>query len=530
MTADAGNNRSELTSHRLAGNSLLNVGTSVATSILGAAFVPLIIHRFGPEFYGILSVTWMVLANFTFLDFGFSRASARYVAQELSVGRVDAAAVWTWTAVASQVSLGIVGAVIIYSLSPLIINHIHVQQTNRALSLLALRFFAFSIPIDFANRSLTGVMQAGQRFDWVNGLAVVSTLSTYSAYGIGIWNSNSFATVVILLFVFKIINLSAAYVGASKVLTTLSSVANILSARASYRNRAISLIRYGWWVGSAALVAPLLGQLDSWMISAMLGVSLLPFFTVPSGLLWRLGFLPNSLSAPLFPAFSAMEAKTEWRRIENYFIRAHRYLLVVLIAVLACLFIWGRQILTVWVGASFAMRATAPLKLMIPGFLIGLLAPLSGMLLEAVGRPDILVKLYLAELPFNVIIVWFLTKNFGLSGAALSYTVRTVFETVILWFIVYRIVPFPGANFLTRGIFKPMVSLMVFIPPVLIENRHFVSPNINTVIAASSVALYSLYSYYFIFDGEDREFSAKLINRKASGLMVKLGLGPVSAK
>ncbi|MGA2171330.1 MAG: lipid II flippase MurJ, partial [Terracidiphilus sp.] len=379
-----------------------------------------------------------------------------------------------------QAFLGVVGAVVIYHLAPFIVDHIHVQRGNRELGLLALRLFACSIPIDFANLSLTGVMQAGQRFDWVNGLSILNTLSTYCAYGIGILRGNDFATVVTALFAFKIVNLLATYYGATKVLPRLLSLSHLRGLTDSYWPRAVALVRYGWWVAAAALVAPMLVQFDSWMISFLLGVSLLPFFTVPTGLLWRLGFLPSSLSTPLFPAFSAMEARTEWGRIENYFVRAHRYLLVLLIPVLLVLFIWGEELLRLWVGAPFARQAALPLRLLIPGFLIGLVAPLSGTLLEAVA--------------------------------------------VALWLIVYRLVPFPGSGFFKRGVLMAAASALVFLPAALGIRATRVTSFADLAATVGTLLIYAIYAYRFVFDARDRQFTAAFVRSKARSFAEKCGI------
>jgi O-antigen/teichoic acid export membrane protein len=509
----------------LAWNSLLNLGTAVFIACLNVIFVPLMLHSFGTEFYGVLSVTWMVLGNFAWLDFGFSRASARYVAQELGRGRPDQAALWTCTAVVSQAFLGLVGAVAIWGASPFIVNHIHVQSQNRELVVLTLRLFAFCIPIDFANRSITGVMQAGQRFDWVNGLGVFSTLSTFAVYGIGIMHGANFKIVVYGLVLVRIVNLIGGYWGATHVLPELTSFAYLETVTASYKARVVTLIKYGWWVASASIVGPLLLLFDQWMISVLIGVSLLPFYTIPSNLLWRLGMFPNSLTTTLFPAFSAMEAKTEWSRIEHYFVRAHRYLLIALLPILFVLYVWGGEILRLWIGPSFAAQATLPLRMLVLGFAIGLLAPLSGALLEAVGRPDILVKLYIIELPVNVLVVWSLTKHYGVAGAALSYTVRTLVETVVLWIVVYRIVPFSGSELLRKGLLRPGVALVVlgFASYGLgdCSIRNFGQVGITLVLLLA----YCAYAYWAVLDAQDRKFGIDVYRTKKQRLLEKL-FGP----
>jgi len=369
------------------------------------------------------------------------------------------------------------------------------------------------------------VMQAGQRFDWVNGLGVFSTLSTFAVYGIGILHGANFKIVVYGLCIVRIVNLLGCYWGATYVLPELKSFSYLETVTASYRARVITLIKYGWWVASASIVGPLLLLFDQWMISVLIGVSLLPFYTIPSNLLWRLGMFPNSLTTTLFPAFSAMEAKTQWSRIEHYFVRAHRYLLTALIPMLFVLFVWGGEILRLWIGAPFAAQATLPLRMLVLGFVIGLLAPVSGALLEAVGRPDILVKLYLVELPVNVLLVWSLTKHYGLAGAALSYTVRTIIETVILWVVVYRIVPFSGVDFFRKGLLRPGVALigLGFASYGLrgCSVRDFRQLAATVVILAA----YGAYAYWIALDAEDRKFGIDAYFSKKQALLQKL-FGP----
>lgn len=480
------------------------------------------LHAFGTETYGVLSVTWMVLANFSWLDFGFSRASARYVSQELAQGRHSEAALWTFTALVSQVSLGLVGALCIWASAPFIVSHIHVQPEHRGLVVLTLRLFALCIPIDFASRSILGVLQAAQRFDWVNGLGIVGSLSTFGVYGLGILRGANFAVVIYGLFILRIVNLLMCYWGATFVLPSLKQLSCLARLSGNYQSRVIVLARYGLWVTLASIVVPLLLFFDQWMITLIVGVSVLPYYTVPSNLLWRLGVLPNSLTSTLFPAFSAMEARTDWARIENFFIRAHRYLLSAIVPILFVLFCWGGEILRLWIGANFAAQSTVALRILVFGFLIGLLAPLSGALLEAVGRPDLLVKLYCIELPLNIIAVWSLTKSFGVAGAALSYTVRTALETILLFVILYRVVPLSFLTLLKNGVLRPILPII----PLSLAAYWLQGANVTNYPAIGAtlaiLVAYSLYAYGVVFDRQDISFGLNLYRTKRDKLREKI--------
>ena len=503
----------------IASNSFLTLGTGALIVGLNIVFVPLMLRAFGTELYGVLSVTWLVLANLSWLDLGFSRASARYVSRELALGQLDEAALWSWTAVGSQVALGLTGAIILWFCAPWLVGKIHVQSANRELVIMTLKVFAFSIPFDFANRSFIGVLQAGQRFDWVNGLSVFNALSTFAVYALGILRGADFRYVVYGLCVLRFANLTAAYVGALRVLPSLNSFSHIRQLGRQYWSHALIMVRFGSWIAAASVLGCLLLYFDQWILSFLLGIGLLPFYTIPMNLLNRLSIFPSSLTQTLFPAFSALNAKSEWTRIDDYFVRSHRYLLTIMIPVCFILFVWGPEIFRLWLGTSFATHASLALKILSVGMLIGLLAPLSGSLLEAVGRPDVLVKLYLLELPFNVILVWFLTKHFGITGAAFSFVVRTILETILLWIAVYRISPASGMRFVNAGLCRAGAwsgafgLLAYFMPTATIHNFA------NIVVTSMALMVYCLSARFYIFDAKDRAFAADFCRAKTNRLL-----------
>jgi O-antigen/teichoic acid export membrane protein len=492
---------------KLAWNSVLSLLTGILIAVLNVIFVPPMLHKFGTGLYGVLSVTWVVLANLSWLDFGFSRASAKYVAMELGLGRPEQAAQWTWTAVFTQTIMGAAGAAILWILAPTIVNHIHVQPDQASLVILTLRLFAFSIPLDFATRSLTGVLQAGQRFDWVNGLGLFANLVTFAVYAAGVARGSHFSVVIYGLFLLRLLNLVGAYWGAVRVLPTLKKFPRFASFRGIYRSHAMAMIRYGSWVTVVSIVGPMILYFDQWMISVILGIALLPFYTIPFNLLSRLGLFPSSLTSTLFPAFSALEARTEWDKIENYFVRAHRYLVTALIPMLFVLFVWAPEILRLWIDADFSQAATPAFRILIWGYGIGLLAPLSGALIEAIGRPDVLAKLYLIELPFNVIIVWTMTKKFGVIGAAMSYSIRNTIETIVVWWLVYRLVPFSGKFFIKMGLLRPGFLLALMIAAAYIIRDGHVRSMFDVSATILALVMYVIGVILFVPDARDRQIA-----------------------
>lgn len=467
------------------------------------------LSAFGTELYGVLSATWLVLGYFSWLDFGLSRASARFVARELAVGDVDAAASWAWTAALTQTSLGLAGALILSLLTPVIVRHLHVKSGNEGLVTIALHLFAFAIPVSLANRCMNGVLQAGQRFGWANGLNIVGTVATYVVYTIGILVKVDFRFIIYGLFLLKFVELVGSYWGATKVVPGMKSIRTMLLRR-GYGTQVRSMIAYGSWITVASILGPLLLTLDQWMITLIIGVATLPYYTVPFNLLMRLNLLPSSLSPTLFPAFTALHARNDWDRIESYFIRAHRYLIAVLIPVVFLVFTWSSEILRFWVGSEFSARSTVPLQILVAGFAIALLAPVSGTLLEGIGRPDVIAKLYVLEVPLNIASVYFLTRHFGLSGAAWSYTLRAFVETILLWVVVYRVVPLSFSKFISDAFLRAAMPLTMMCIAAWLMRGARLQNHAYLVATVLIVGSYGFIVTRSLFDESDRTFIRNL--------------------
>jgi O-antigen/teichoic acid export membrane protein len=273
------------------------------------------------------------------------------------------------------------------------------------------------------------------------------------------------------------------------------------------------MIRYGSWVALASIAGPLILYFDQSMISVIIGVAALPFYTIPFNLLSRLGLFPSSLTSTLFPAFSALHARMDWSKIEGYFVCAHRYLLSALIPMLFVVFVWAHEILRLWINADFSAQGTLPFRILAGGYGIALLAPLSGALIEAAGRPDLLTKLYLVELPINVVAVWLLTRRFGIPGSALSYTGRCTIETVIIWWIVFRVVPFSPKAFIRNGLLVPSSMLvMTALCGYFIRNAQIHSAG-DIALTLATLAIYVPCVWRLVLDARDRRFIAQMAGK-----------------
>lgn len=497
---------------RLASNALLTLVTGGVLLVASLVVIPFAIHAFGRELFGILAITWMLGAHLVWLDFGLSRASARFVARELAVGERGRGALWAWTALLTQAAIGLPAALVLWLAAPELTAALHVSDARQPIAVLAVRVFALSIPINLATRSMVGVLQAGQRFGWVNANSLVSSFANYGVYAIGILHGDSFRTVVWGLFLVQVGSFVSAFVGATRVVPMFEALRSRHELAHGYGSRLRLMAGFGGWVALASLLGPILAYLDQWVVGFVLGVAILPYYAVPYALLDRLDVISSSLTSTLFPAFSSLEARADWSRIQDYFVRAHRYLMIVTIPILFVIFVWGGQILSWWIGESFAKHATTPLRILVCGELVGLLAPLSGALLQGIGRPGLIAKIYAAEVLPNIVLVFSFTKLFGLTGAASSFTLRTIVETLILWIVVARVVDFDSGS---RRLLSISVRRIGGALLVLAAAAALIEPPGQTavIVTVGLLSAYTLAVALGIFDDRDWALVRSLVRR-----------------
>ena len=116
------------------------------------------------------------------------------------------------------------------------------------------------------------------------------------------------------------------------------------------------------------------------------------------------------------------------------------------------------------------------------------------------------------EVPVNLGLVWVLTRQFGVAGAAWSYTLRTIVETIALWILVRRMVPLPlvaliQARLLPLG---ALVSLMC-IAAALIETQHGGIASLAMTLAV--LCAYGVAVLVFLVDESDRALFDRIRSR-----------------
>jgi O-antigen/teichoic acid export membrane protein len=447
----------EISGRLLTRNTLLNFVSQAGYLLVGVATIPFIVRGLGVERFGLLSIAWVAPEYFTFIDLGLGRATTKYVAEALGKGDKDHMPRLAWTAVTAQILLGLLGALALVSITPVLTAYIlNIPAALEAEARGMFHLLALSIPSILVSSSLTGILAAAQRFDLVNAVGASFNIANSLMALLGVlyfrWSLNE---IVAMLVVSKFLALIAYYWLCIRVFPSLAGLPRPHPAELR------TLLTFGRWVTVSSVVVPVLLYLDRFIIGALLTMAAVAYYAIPYEIVTRLWIIPASLVAALFPAFSTLTGQGQRERLASLLARSMKWVLLTLGPGVVIITAFARDILQLWLGSEFARESTPALQILAVGVLVNSMVQVQYALVQALGRPDLTAKFHLAQLPLHALLVWWLVGLWGTTGAALAQSIRLAVEALLLLIAACRLAALPFHSLVSDRVLQS--SLFLFL-------------------------------------------------------------------
>jgi O-antigen/teichoic acid export membrane protein len=199
------------------------------------------------------------------------------------------------------------------------------------------------------------------------------------------------------------------------------------------------LFTFGGWMTVSNIVSPMMVYVDRFLIGSILSIAAVAYYATPYEVTTKLLIVPGALVGVLFPAFStAMIADRP--RAAMLYRRAAKYVGLFLFPFSFVLILFSHDLLQIWLGHEFAVHSTRVLQILSIGVFANGLAYIPFALIQGTGRADITGKLHLLELPFYLVTVWVLTQHFGIEGTAIAWTLRTIADVILLFWVAGKFI------------------------------------------------------------------------------------------
>jgi len=475
----------------LARNTLLTMGAQGAIIAVQIAAVPLLIHQLGTTRFGVLSLAWVAIGYAGFFDLGLGRALTKLTAERLGAGLEYEIPRLFWTAISLLGVLGLVAAAAVAALSPVLVEGIlNIPANLEQESLITFLMLAGSLPFVLVSAALRGSLEARQRFDLTNAIAV--PLSFISYFG-----------PVLMTLISATLPAAVAALVLSRVLACVVTLALCLrvdpalrSDRRFSRSLAGALMRFGGWVTATALLAPFLATLDRFVVGVLVSARGVAYYATPFEAVKQLRVLSMAFSSVLFPAF-ATTVGNDKERAELLFRRGARGVLLAMFPVSFFCLVFAPEILNVWVGEEFERNSSGVMQWLAAGILVNGVAFVAYGMVQS-SRPDLIFKLHLAELPFYLLAFWGFISAFGVVGAAIAWTVRVSVDAALLFVVLHRLRMIEVVSAL--AVARPAVlALAVFLIAVQLDDLA-----VKAVFFCTAIVALALLAWFRMLERQER--------------------------
>jgi O-antigen/teichoic acid export membrane protein len=412
-------------------NSLFNIAGLVIPLLLAVAVIPPLVRGYGPERFGILTLAWAAIGYFSLFDAGLSRALTQAVARRASANGAQEVAPVVWTTLITLAALGVIAAIVVVAAAPFVVARLSLEPGLHAEAHATFLVLAISLPLVLTTAGLRGLLEAHHDFATVNAIRIPMAAATFIGPLVVLPFSRSLVPAVMILVLGRVIGWIAHVVA---VLRRYPWLRRHVVVRAG---EVLPLLRFGGWATVTNIIGPLLVYMDRFVIGAVLTVSAVTFYVTPYEVVTKLIIIPGAVLTAMFPAFAAT-FETDRSRMATLYDRSQRVVLLIVFPLVLPAIALAHEGLRLWMGNVLPPESALVLQWLGIGVFINAMAHAPHSALQGAGRPDLVAKVHLAELPLYLVALWFLLQRFGIVGVAMAWTLRASIDTLALLYVGRR--------------------------------------------------------------------------------------------
>ncbi|MDP1994999.1 MAG: oligosaccharide flippase family protein, partial [Ignavibacteria bacterium] len=190
----------------IAKNTIYNLFGYGIPIIFALALMPPLIHGLGKERFGILSLVWMVIGYFSFLDLGIGRSLTKVIAEKIGLKETEQIPIIFWSALLLMFLISVLVSVISIFFVPSLLNqYLKISEALKHETYKIFFVVSLSIPLITTSAGLRGVLEAYQQFNKVSYIRIILGVSTFLIPLIVLRLTNSLFWIVISLISIRLI-------------------------------------------------------------------------------------------------------------------------------------------------------------------------------------------------------------------------------------------------------------------------------------------------------------------------------------
>lgn len=490
---------------------------SMATIVF---ITPILLSSLGKYDYGLWVTIGQGIGFLLLLDLGIANSIARFISKAEALNNSEdkdsvysVAVVLCWVAAASALIITLLAARFVPGM-------LSIEGSRYRIAHLLFLFLGLSVAVILPLRVGRGLLQAIHRYDYIDMVSILTNLVQ--------------CIVIIVLFLYKSLDLLA--------LCSLTIGCNVIAELAiflralrlhqgiQFSYKAITKARF-WNMlsfGSSSLVQTISAMLytrgQTIAVGIILGMGMVPLFSIPCAVLIALGPFIGRTGATFMPIASNLDTGGEIDKLVKLATYGLRYGLMLGLCIGLYVLLFGRDILALWLRNSEMSPAdidTMHMALIIMAFPLVFARANKGnqTILRATGRHWLVSNFLFAFALIGLLLSVILMKytSLGIAGAAIGWAVKVMIpEGMLSTMFVLKKYNIAKGHYFKKAYVPPLVASIpiLFINGVL--TKYIPVDVFSKAILCSAVYFLTalMCTFWFCVDEEHKSLLFAFVKRK----------------
>jgi len=402
-----------------------NIAGFAVSLIAGFVAAPIIVAKLGVDLYGVYSFIVTLIGFTSILEFGFSAAIVKFLAQykdsDVKLANKTLFMGFSWL-----ILVGLIGsAFMFFGAEFLVKTFVRPDASAVRLAVKAIKIASIGFIFGMVNNALTGVLRAYLRYDLTNIINAAKIIVMYTAIIISLFSGYGLAVMVSITVLANMSSMLVYFVTARKISNVL-----YMDRIANYLDLGIvrMIVSFSFFIGVNNLLSVAYFKVDKFIVGNILGASYIGYYS--------LGFLVASMVMTinglifnfLFPHISNV-LSTEQDRIGFYFSKSMKYAVATSTLLAFNVSAAGNFLLIAVMGRDFYSHIPYVIPVMASLFYFSGIGVVPYHFYNALGKPKINLVSTGIGVGLYLVGCIFLTKRYGITGTASS--------------LIFGIIPFP---------------------------------------------------------------------------------------
>jgi O-antigen/teichoic acid export membrane protein len=419
---------------------------------------PVIVKTLGNRDYGIWEIIMSIVGYMGLLDMGIGPALLRYVAVSHSDEDREQLQQVISTSLAFFVAIGCIAVAILLGLSryPSLIaggESVNVEYLTTVLLLFALNA-AIVFPLNVFVATLFGV----QRHYLVNSARIIfGVIRAFIAYYLLLtYPAKGLMMLALLEPVFNLLQFGVYAVA----LQNDSSIPGFSLSACSFQKMK-ELLAYGSKSATLMIASRIQSTSLPFVISAVLGVSNVIYFTMPNRLIDYAKGFSLAMGLPLTPYFASQMAGDDRVAVRTSWLQTTLAFQIITMAMPLVILFCGERFLTVWIGKEYGVAGKGVLYCLVAALFVESVAPNASKILLASGHHGRAALHWLGLAIMSVPVAVLGAYRWGVTGVALGSSAALIVGNIVMLKMACADVGVSFTEYLNQTACRLLVPLML---------------------------------------------------------------------